>query len=79
MENKLKLKVNETLKHNLSLTKGTLGQEEIVLYDIVNQDGLVTGNVKFTDHLSLNGLKRSLHVIQSDISGNVIVDERWKE
>lgn len=78
-QDKLKLDANESLRHDKSYAKGSLGQEEIELYSIVNQDGEVTGSVQYTDHTAIKGFHRTLHVIQRSSSGNVIVNERWSE
>lgn len=76
-QDKLKLGANEVLRHDSSYTKGILGQEDVELYSIVNQGGEITGSVQYTDHTAIKGFHRSLHVIQHDRSGNLIVDERW--
>ena len=76
---KLKIDANESLRHDQSFSKGSLGQDDILLYSIVNQDGAITGTVKLIDQSSIRGIRRSLHVIQKDSTGKIIVDENWEE
>lgn len=78
-KNKLKLNADESLHLDHSYEKGSLGQEEVKLYSILNQEGIVTGKVQFTDHTAIKGFRRTLHVIQSDSSGKLVVDERWSD
>jgi hypothetical protein len=77
MKTKLHLNPGDTLKPTGHHSKGTLEETDIFLYAIVNVAGKEMGSVEHTDHTSINGLQRSQHVIQKDISGNVIVEERW--
>lgn len=78
-QDKLKLGANESLRHDRSYAKGSLGQEDVELYSILNQDGEVTGSVQYTDRTAIKGFHRSLHVMQHDSSGKTIVDECWSE
>lgn len=78
-QDKLKLAANESLCHDRSYAKGSLGQEDVELYSIVNQDGEITGAVQYTDHTAIKGFHRSLHIIQRDSTGMTIVDECWSE
>ena len=77
METKLRLNDGETLKSTGHRSKGPLAETDIYSYEIVNTVGIVVGSVEHTDHTSINGLKRSQHVVQKDHAGNVIVEERW--
>lgn len=77
METKILLKSGETLKLLGERTKGPLEETEIRSWEIVNEAGVKTGSVEYTDHTSINGLKRSQHVVQKDSAGNVIIDVRW--
>lgn len=77
METKLRLNDGETLKNTGHRTKGPLAETDIYDYQIVNAVGTVVGSVEHTDHTSINGLKRSQHIIQKDSAGNVIVENRW--
>ncbi len=78
-KDKLKLGENETIRLDKTFEKGSHGQEEVELYSILNSNGIVIGNIQFTDHTKLKGFKRTLHLIQSDCVGNIIVDEIWND
>lgn len=77
METKIRLNPGETLRTTGHRSKGPLAETDIYSYAIVNAAGVEVGSVEHTDHTSINGLKRSQHVIQKDSAGNTIVDERW--
>ena len=77
METKIRLNPGETLRTTGHRRKGPLAETDIYLYVIVNDAGEEVGSVEHTDHTSINGLKRSQHIIQKDNTGNTIVDERW--
>lgn len=77
METRLCLNPGKTLKSAGRRNKGSLAETDIYFYTIVNESGTEVGSVEHTDHTSINGRKRSQHVIQRDIAGRTIVDERW--
>lgn len=77
MKSKIKLNHGETLKSTGNRSKGPLSETDIYSYAIINEAGEEVGTVEHTDHTSLNGLKRSQHVIQRDGAGNIIVEDRW--
>lgn len=77
METKIRLNTRETLKTTGQRSKGPLAETDIYSYAIVNEAGVEVGSVEHTDHTSINGLKRSQHVIQKDSAGYTIVEERW--
>ena len=77
METKIRLNPGETLKSTGHRSKGPLAETDINLYAVVNDEGMEIGSVEHTDHTSINGLRRSQHVVQKDSAGNVIVDTRW--
>ena len=77
METKICLNPGETLKPTGHLSKGPLAETDIYTYAIINEDGIEIGSIEHTDHTSINGLKRSQHVVQKDSTGNVIVEARW--
>lgn len=74
---KLRLNPGEILKSTGHRSKGPLAETDIYSYAIINESGVEVGSVEHTDHTSINGLKRSQHVIQKDSAGNVIVEMRW--
>lgn len=77
METKLRLNPGETLKSIGHRSKGPLTETDIYSFAIINELGVEVGSVVHTDHTSINGLKRSQHVIQKDSAGNLIVEMRW--
>lgn len=77
METKIRLNPGETLKPKGHRSKGPLAETDIYSYAIINEAGVEIGSVVHTDRTSINGLKRSQHVVQKDSAGNVIVEVRW--
>jgi len=79
-KNKLKLEEGESLRLDNKYEKGSLGQEEVELYSVVDRQGQVTGSVQYTDHTSIKApFRNSLHLLQLEKGGNTLVDERWSE
>lgn len=79
-KNKLKLEEGVTIRLDNKYDKGHLGQEEVELYLILNIDGEVIGSVQYTDHTSTKApFRKSLHLVQREKSGQILVDERWSE
>lgn len=76
-KSKLKLKDGETLKHVSSHSKGSMAQEDITEWSVLNPSGEIVGKVIHKDHTSLNGFRRTQSVRQTDIQNNVLVDESW--
>ncbi|WP_421267501.1 hypothetical protein [Aeromonas veronii] len=79
MENRVKLQPDEKLKHESSRTRGTMGQTDVCTYSVVNEDGQVVGKVVHTEEITLNGLNKRHSIRQTDLSGNVVVEEYWSE
>lgn len=77
METKIRLNPGETLKPSGHRSKGPLAETDIYTYAIINEDGIEIGSIEHTNHTSINGLKRSQHVVQKNSTGNVIVEARW--
>lgn len=77
METKLRLNPGETLRPTGHDSKGPLAETDIYSYVIINKDGIEISSIERTDHTSINGLRRSQHVIQKDSAGNVIIEARW--
>lgn len=76
---KLRLSPDESLKHERSYEKGSLGQEEVSLYLIISSNGEEMGSVQFTEHIAIRGFRRSFHLVQRDKARNPIIDVRWSE
>lgn len=77
MENRVKLNVGESLRRLSHRSKGSLAETDIEEYEIVDAAGTVVGTVTYTDHTTINGLKRQQSLVQRDASSNVIHEERW--
>lgn len=77
MRTKIKLNEGEELNLEFSRSKGSMAETDIDNYSVINQTGEIVGSVEHTDHTSLNGFKRTQHVIQKDKSGNIIVELSW--
>jgi len=77
MRTKIKLNEGEELKLETSRSKGSMAETDIYNYSVINQKGDLVGSVEHTDHTSLNGFKRTQHVIQKDKAGNIIVELSW--
>lgn len=76
MESKLKLEPDYTLKQVSHKSKGSMAETDIYNIEILNSNGEVVGTVEHTDTTSRKG-KRTQEVVQRDMSGNIVVDERW--
>lgn len=77
-KNKVRLSPGETLEFKSKHEKGNLGQEEVELYSVVDSEGTVNGSVQYIDHMSIKApFHNSLHLIQHDSMGRILVDERW--
>lgn len=79
MENRVKLQPGEKLKHESSRTRGSMGQTDVYTYSVVNADGVVVGKVVHTDEITLNGLNNRQSIRQTDLAGNVVIEEHWSE
>lgn len=78
-QERLKLQEGESLRFDNSHSKGSLAQEDIDTYSIVNLNGEIVGSVVLRDHTAINGFARTISVTQKDIAGKTIVDESWRE
>lgn len=75
---KIILKPDQVVEHRKSYSKGTLGQDDIEQYDVINSDGKKSGTVSFTECTSLKApFSKSYHLVQLDAGGKSIVDTRW--
>ncbi|MBS6084104.1 MAG: hypothetical protein KIC49_23125 [Pseudomonas fluorescens] len=78
-QSKVKLNQGEELKHVKSVSKGSMAQEDISEYSVVNSEGQVVGTVIYKDHMALRGFGRTQSVEQVDINRKLIVDESWSD
>jgi hypothetical protein len=76
---KVKLNEGETLKHESSRSKGSMAQEDITEYSVLNSDGQIVGTVVHKDHTAIKGFRRTQSVYQTDSDRKVIVDESWSD
>lgn len=77
MEEKLKLNQGETLKLIKSGSEGFMAETDVNEYSILNTAGEIVGSVVYTDHTAVRGFRRTQTVVQKDMHGKVIVNERW--
>lgn len=77
METKVKLNVGESLRRLSHRSKGPLAETDVEEYEIVDAGGTVVGTVTYTDHTTINGFKRKQSIVQRDVSGKTVHEERW--
>ena len=75
--NKLKLSTGDKLVQTSHKSKGSLGETDIYKYNIVNQNGDITGYVEHTDHTSIKGFHRTQSATQYDINHRTVIDIHW--
>lgn len=74
---KLILKSSETIRNVSERSTGTLSQNDIGEYEVVDLNGTVVGFVTYTENTSISPpFKTSYRVRQRDTNGTVIVDKR---
>jgi hypothetical protein len=79
-KNKLKLEEGEALRLDNKYEKGSLGQEEVELYSVVDRQGQVKGSIQYIDHTSIKApFRQTRHLVQREKGGKTLVDERWSE
>lgn len=76
-EERVKLAHGQGLKLTGTKSKGFMQETDVSTYDIVDEIGMVCGEVTVTDHTAVKGFKRSIRVVQRDVAGVVVVDEAW--
>lgn len=74
-QSKVVLNTGETLRHDGSSSKGFMQETDVDSYSIVQADGVITGSVTVTDHTAVKGFKRTVHIVQKNASGKIIIDE----
>ncbi|WP_216597486.1 hypothetical protein [Marinagarivorans algicola] len=67
----------EEIKGKGSRSKGSLAETDIYSYEIVSSAGEVVGTAEYTHHTAIKGFGVTQTFTQKDISGKMIVDERW--
>lgn len=77
-QSKVRLCEGETIRLDSEHDKGSLGQKEIQRYSIIDKEGHLKGSVQITDHMSIKApFRRSHHLVQRDIEGTLVHEERW--
>ena len=75
---RLKLDPGDTVRQSRSMSTGNLGQDDVEHHEVVDAQDQVIGTVVFTASTSLKPPFRTSHwLVQKDIDGVVIVEERW--
>lgn len=72
---KLKLNPGETLRQESHRTKGTMAEEDIYEFSILNAQGQVVGSVTHRDLTTIKGFHRRQSVEQRDANHKLIVEE----
>lgn len=71
------LSQDEFLKFVKSSSKGFMQETDIMDYDVVGSDGTKIGSVSVVEHTAVRGFNTTIHVVQKNIDGQVIVDKSW--
>lgn len=77
-KNQVVLNEGEKLRHEGSRTAGSMGEEDIDSYIVINASGEMVGSVVVRDHTAIRGFRRSIHFTQYDLSEKVIRDRRYE-
>lgn len=77
MQDRLKLGHGDTLKQVRTREVGFMGDTDITDFVILDSEGNVVGRVEFSEHVAVNGFRRTNTVVQKDAQGNTIVSESW--
>lgn len=77
MESRVKLNNGESLRQINHRSKGPLAETDIYEYEIVDSSGAVVGTLTYTDHTTINGLRRQQSIVQHNSSGKLVHEERW--
>ncbi|MCE0903931.1 hypothetical protein LU676_14325 [Pseudomonas alloputida] len=75
-KDKLKLGEGETLRLDRDYTKGSMAQEDVYEYSVLNTQGDVVGRIVRRDETT-HSLQRRQSLEQRDSQGNVLVAEYW--
>jgi hypothetical protein len=72
------LRPGETVRQSQGTSTGTLGQNDVETYDVIDAQRQVTGTATYSAATSLTPPFRTRHsLVQKDIGGNVVVESRW--
>jgi len=73
---RLKLEEGETLRLDSKYKKGNLEQEEVELYSVIDQHGIVVGSVQYTVHTDIKApYRQSFYLVQG--KDGITLVERW--
>jgi len=74
---RIKLNEGDSIKSKGSRSKGFMAETDIYSYDIINANDEIIGTATHTSHTNVKGGKVTNIIIQQDMSGNTITEERW--
>jgi hypothetical protein len=77
VENRVILKDGESLKSKGSRTKGFMGETDIYSYDVLDSENQIVGSVEYSHHTAVKEFKVTQTLVQKDLEGNAVVDDRW--
>lgn len=73
----IQLKAGDELVHERSEMRGFMQEEDVDTYRIQAADGSTCGTVVVSDHIAVNGFKRTIYVVQRDSNSKVIFEKRY--
>jgi len=77
MEREIILKPQGTLRHERLCTKGFRQETDIDECAILNISEDSVGELTVAGYAAVRGFRRTIHVIQKDKVGKIVVDECW--
>lgn len=75
-QNKVVLLTGEKIVRGQRREKGHLGQTEILLFTIVNEQGKIVGDGKYTEHTNVRGLQNS-YILEYSKKDGTKLSESW--
>lgn len=56
---------------------GFMGDTDVTDFEILDAGATLQGRVELSEHIAVNGFRRTNTVIQKDAQGNTVVAESW--
>lgn len=77
LRDRLLLQAGETIKLVKSTSKGFMQETDLMTYDVIGANGERAGSVDVEDHTAVRGFRRTVHFVQRDLQGKVLIDDSW--
>lgn len=77
LKERLVLQAGETIKLAKSSSKGFMQETDLMTYDVIGANGERIGSVEVEDHTAVRGFRRTVHFVQRDLHGKVLIDDSW--